>query len=109
MTELRNKYREEQESRAKLMMDVEKMRSQFKMQMQQVEQSQREKDVSQEASWKQRVHCERLSFFISQSFLCCFLVEKIAAQRFNRALKCFCCFVTHGNTDQISEVKFDRD
>ncbi|KAH7970452.1 hypothetical protein HPB49_007469 [Dermacentor silvarum] len=54
MTELRNKYREEQESRAKLMMDVEKMRSQFKMQMQQVEQNQREKDASNEASWKQR-------------------------------------------------------
>ncbi|KAH6941042.1 hypothetical protein HPB50_012723 [Hyalomma asiaticum] len=36
MTELRNKYREEQESRAKLMMDVEKMRSQFQMQMQKV-------------------------------------------------------------------------
>ncbi|XP_075527681.1 osmotic avoidance abnormal protein 3-like [Dermacentor variabilis] len=50
MTELRNKYREEQESRAKLMMDVEKMRSQFKMQMQQVEQNQREKDVSQEVN-----------------------------------------------------------
>ncbi|KAH7934913.1 hypothetical protein HPB52_001985 [Rhipicephalus sanguineus] len=50
MTELRNKYREEQESRAKLMMDVEKMRSQFQMQMQKVEQKHREEEASQEAS-----------------------------------------------------------
>ncbi|KAH8035228.1 hypothetical protein HPB51_004469 [Rhipicephalus microplus] len=50
MTELRNKYREEQESRAKLMMDVEKMRSLFQMQMQKVEQKHRDEEISPEAS-----------------------------------------------------------
>ncbi|KAL1471037.1 hypothetical protein MTO96_023955 [Rhipicephalus appendiculatus] len=50
MTELRNKYREEQESRAKLMMDVEKMRSQFQMQMQKVEQKHRDEEASQEVN-----------------------------------------------------------
>nr|XP_037289010.1 osmotic avoidance abnormal protein 3-like [Rhipicephalus microplus] len=47
MTELRNKYREEQESRAKLMMDVEKMRSLFQMQMQKVEQKHRDEEISE--------------------------------------------------------------
>ncbi|KAL3252325.1 hypothetical protein MRX96_017648 [Rhipicephalus microplus] len=50
MTELRNKYREEQESRAKLMMDVEKMRSLFQMQMQKVEQNHRDEEISPEVN-----------------------------------------------------------
>ncbi|XP_077499049.1 osmotic avoidance abnormal protein 3-like [Amblyomma americanum] len=52
MTELRNKYREEQESRAKLMMDVEQMRSQFQaqMQQQQAEKRQRTQEASQEVN-----------------------------------------------------------
>ncbi|XP_075732123.1 osmotic avoidance abnormal protein 3 [Rhipicephalus microplus] len=52
MTELRNKYREEQESRAQLMMDVEKMRSLFQMKMQKVEQKHRDEEISPEASRK---------------------------------------------------------
>ncbi|XP_077548507.1 osmotic avoidance abnormal protein 3-like [Haemaphysalis longicornis] len=50
MEELQNKYREEQESKAKLMMDVEKMRTQFQMQMQQAEQKFKDQEAPGEVN-----------------------------------------------------------